>query len=82
MSRTLTKEEKDSFRKYALDSMTESDGTQSQWADYTICLLDENERLRDRVAMLNTCIDTMREKINPLDKLIDVLAQFGGDTYE
>lgn len=42
----LTQAEKDSFRAYAEDSKTETDGTQCQWADYTIRLLDENERLK------------------------------------
>lgn len=40
----LTKKERDSFRQYAEDNMTEGDGTQCQWADYTVRLVDQCER--------------------------------------
>jgi hypothetical protein len=48
----LAQEEKDSFRAYAEGSKTEADGTQSQWADYTIRLLDENKRQAEEVGRL------------------------------
>lgn len=46
----LTDEQKASFRAYAESSMTEADGSQCQWADYTIRLLDECAQLRADLA--------------------------------
>lgn len=45
MSEPLGQDERDSFRAYAEANMTEPDGTQSQWADYTVRLLDSHDRL-------------------------------------
>ena len=42
----LTSAERESFREYALANRTEPNGTQCQWADYTLRLLDEIEWLR------------------------------------
>lgn len=42
---SLTDEELQSFEDYAKKSLSEPDGTQSQWADYTLRLIAE---VRDR----------------------------------
>jgi phage/plasmid primase-like uncharacterized protein len=46
MNKNLTKEERQSFRKYAKSCLTEPDGTRCQWANYTIRLLNELDRLK------------------------------------
>ncbi len=54
--KSLTTAEIDSFRAYAKRNTTDLDGNPSQWADYTLRLIVEVERLRERderlVAML------------------------------
>jgi len=47
MSERLTDEERVSFRAYAEESRTEEDGTECQWASYTIRALDEIDLLRE-----------------------------------
>ena len=44
MTKPLTPEERESFRDYATDNYTASDGSLCQWADYTIRLLADLER--------------------------------------
>ncbi len=41
----LSAEQRQSFREYASANITESDGTESQWASYTLKLLDERDAL-------------------------------------
>jgi hypothetical protein len=48
VSAPLTPEERASFRAYAEANRTEADGTESQWASYTLRLLDEVERRRPK----------------------------------
>lgn len=52
MSEPLTDEERESFRAYAEENHTEPDGTESQWAAYTLRLLDEVAALRAKVEEL------------------------------
>ena len=52
MSEPLTKEEMASFRSYAREHVTEPDGTQCQWTDYTLRALDMIDAMSDRVAEL------------------------------
>ncbi len=46
MSEPLTDAERESFRAYAEGSTTEEDGSQCQWADYTLRLCAEVEQLK------------------------------------
>ena len=46
MSSRLTEEELKSFKHYAEENMTETDGTLCQWADYTVRLINEVRMLR------------------------------------
>lgn len=48
----MTDEEMASFENYAKENDTEADGTQSQWADYTIRLIADVRRLREREKQL------------------------------
>ena len=50
----LQEEERESFRAYAEENRTELDGTQSQWADYTLRALAEIDRLTARVGELES----------------------------
>lgn len=48
MSAPLTPDERASFRAYAEANRTQPDGTESQWASYTLRLLDEVEWRRPK----------------------------------
>jgi hypothetical protein len=48
MRERLTGEELTDFEKYAKDNMTDFDGTQSQWADYTVRMVDEIRYWREK----------------------------------
>lgn len=53
--RKLTDEQVESFRAYAEANRTETDGTESQWAAYTIMALDELTAFRE--AALSAAFD-------------------------
>lgn len=48
----LSLEEMQNFRIYALENQTENDGSESQWADFTLRALDELDRLRNAAPRL------------------------------
>ena len=52
-----------SFRAYALDNDTESDGSQCQWADYTLRALDELDWSRAEIDRLRAANAELRKII-------------------
>ena len=57
MTPPLTKEERESFRAYAEANRTESDGSECQWADYTLRLLADLERVEAANAEMFTSLE-------------------------
>jgi hypothetical protein len=57
----LTAEERASFRAYAEANRTEPDGTESQWASYTLRLLDDLTEALTSLAQANDTIAMMAE---------------------
>ena len=55
----LTKEERESFRQYAGASLEEPDGSECQWANHTLRLLDEADRLREENARLRQRVEEL-----------------------
>jgi hypothetical protein len=59
----MTDEEIASFWNYAKENMTEEDGTQCQWADYTVRLIENFRRLREENEQMRELLEFVIEPI-------------------